>query len=422
MSVTKPELPNPLSPEHLADPFPGYRTLRDHFPIVWHEPTQSWMLSRYEHVRPMLRDNTNWSTEHMQEQLGACLGDAPTLTAMDGRAHTAQRSLVSPFLHSAGLEGFRSAISDRARALLDPIFERERGAVASGERERGELDLVGEFSALYPVDVVAAMMDLPDTDYGDLQRWYNAFIQFVGNIAQDPELVERGLTAKQEFGDYILPLIADRRAQGDGEDLISQLCRSEVGGRVMTDEEIRTFLALVVLAGGETTDHQIAALLHALAEHPDQLQELQEDRSLMDATLAEGMRYCSIVQFIQRTAREDVEVDGHEFPAGTKVTLMLAAANHDPRRFEDADEFSIHRTDNSVSRAFTGSSDHVGFGGGRHQCVGSHLSQAESEIALTMLLDNATDIRLADGWEPSYAFLPFIRSLLDLRLTYSPVE
>ncbi len=382
---------------------------------MWHEPTQSWMLSRYEHVKPMLRDNKRFSTHHMQEQLGACLGDAPTLTAMDGREHTAQRSLVSPFLHSGGLDRFSETISERAAALLDPLLQRGRGS------ERAELDFVREFSSVYPVDVVAAMLDLPDADYSKLQGWYNAFIAFVGNIAQDPALIEAGLEAKRTFGEYILPLIAERRAAGDGDDLISMMIRSEVGGETLDDEEIRTFLALMLLAGGETTDHQIAALLYTLARHPDQLQELQDDRSLMDAAMAEGMRHCAIVQFIQRTVMEEIDVDGFTFPEGSKVTLMLAAANHDPRRFEEAGRFNIHRTDHSISKAFTGSAEHVGFGGGRHQCVGSHLSKREVEIAMNLLLDNATDIRVADGFEPSYAFLPFIRSLTALDLSYTPV-
>ncbi|WP_354699678.1 Pulcherriminic acid synthase [Paraconexibacter sp. AEG42_29] len=418
MSVSAPRPPDPLTPEHLVDPWPNYEILRDHHPIVWHEPTQSWLISRYEHIRPLLRDQTRWSTEHMQDQLGLALGDAPTMTAMDGKQHSARRSLVSPFLFTGGLDLFTPTIERRAKALLEPVFAREREAVAAGTRERGRLDFVTEFSSVYPVDIMADMMGLPGRDYGLLREWYNAFITFVGNIAGDPVLIERGLKAKQGFGEYILPLIAERRS-GDGDDFISRLCRAEVEGDRMDDEDIRSFLALMLLAGGETTDHQLAALLHALVQHPDQLQALADDRSLMDDAMAEGMRYCAIVQFIQRTAREDVDIDGTVVPAGGKITLMLAAGNRDPRRFEDPDRFDIHRTDHATSRAFTGNADHLGFGGGRHVCLGMQLSKREVETALNHLLDNAADLRLADGYRAEHEGF-FVRSLTSLDLTYTP--
>lgn len=418
MTVGAPQVPEPLSPAHLADPWPNYAILRDHYPIVWHELTQSYLISRYEHIRPLLRDQERFSTEHMQDQLGTVLGDAPTLTAMDGKQHSARRSLVSPFLFTGGLERFAGIIGNRARTLLDPVFERERTAVADGTRARGQIELVREFTSIYPVDIVADMMALPSRDYGRLRDWYNAFINFVGNIGQDPTLIAQGLSAKQEFGEYILPLIAERRS-GDGDDLISLLCRAEVDGDRMSDEDIRSFLALILLAGGETTDHQLAALFHTLVRHPDALAELAADRSLIEAAMAEGMRYCAIVQFIQRTARVDVDVDGVLIPAGTKVTLMLASGNRDPRRFANPDEFDLHRSDHSAARAFTGNADHLGFGGGRHVCLGMQLSKREVEIALNTLLDNMSDIRLADGYEPAYENF-FVRSLKSLELTYEP--
>jgi cytochrome P450 len=422
MAVHTVDPPDILSIENIADPFPSYRVLRDDFPIFWHENTQSWAVSRYEHVRALLRDNKRICTIQQQEQIGPVLGDAVTLLALDGREHVAQRSRVSPFLHGAGLERFASTVEDRVDALLGELVDREKRAIAAGQRSRAEIDLVGEFTSKYPVEVVAAMMGVAIEDYATVQRWYNAFLNYGSNIGGDPKVYEEGMRAKEEFGAYILPIIAQRRQDPSGEDLITRLCHYEYDGRSMTDEEIRAFLALILLAGGETTDHQLAAMMHTLVRHPDQLAEVQNDRSLVDAALAEAMRYCAIVQFFQRTVREDMEFDGFQFKAGQRLTLMLAAANHDPRRFEEPDEFNIHRTDNRVSSAFTGAADHVGFGGGKHVCLGAQLAKREMEIAFTYLLDRVTDLRLADGYVPRYAPSPFMRSLLNLELTYTPVE
>lgn len=420
MAVQASDLPNPVAPEHVVNPWPGLQELRDHHPIVWHEPTQSWLVSRYEHVRPILRDVKRFGTPHMAMLLNLYLGDAPTLTEMEGSEHTHRRGLVAPYFAAGGVARFADAIERRARSGLEPLFERERAAIARGEREHGELDFVAEFSARYPIDVVGDMMALPDRDYDKLQRIYNAFINAVGNIAADPEIHETGLRAKDEFRDYILPLIAQRRA-GGGEDLISLLCRSELEGRSMTDEEIRSFLALIVLAGGETTDHQLGFLVAALAQHPEQQRMLREDRSLIERALAEGMRYCATVQFIQRTALEDVELEGHAMPAGTRLTLLLAAANRDPARFRDPDTFDIRREDLDMAQAFTGAADHVGFGGGRHTCLGTHLARQEMQSALELLLDNTSEFRLADGFVPSpKPDAVFVRALPSVKLSFEP--
>jgi cytochrome P450 len=382
--------------------------------------TQSWLVSRYEHVRPILRDVKRFGTPHMAMLLNLYLGDAPTLTEMEGSEHTHRRGLVAPYFAAGGVQRVKDVIERRARAGLEPLFERERAAIASGSRQRGELDFVAEFSAQYPIDVVGDMMALPDRDYEKLQRVYNAFINAVGNIGADPEIHATGLRAKDEFRDYILPLIAERRA-GDGDDLISLLCRSELEGRSMTDEEIRSFLALIVLAGGETTDHQLGFLVAALAQFPDQQRALREDRSLMERALAEGMRYTSTVQFIQRTALEDVEVEGIAMPAGTRLTLLLAAANRDPERFVQPDVFDLHRADLDAAQAFTGAADHCGFGGGRHTCLGTHLARQEMESALNLLLDNTSEFRLADGFVPRpKPDAVFVRALPSLRLSYAP--
>ncbi|HEX4107125.1 MAG TPA: cytochrome P450 [Solirubrobacteraceae bacterium] len=416
-----PAPPEPLSPQHIEDPFPGLEVLRDHYPIVWHDLTQSWLVSRYEAIRPILRDNKRWSTHHMKDLLNLYLGDAPTLTEMDGADHTHRRGLVAPYFAANGVARFRPVIERRARALLDPLLERERKALAAGERGRAEIDFVTEFSSIYPVDVIADMMALPERDYPRLQGWYNAWIRAVGNIGADPKIHERGLEAKVTFRDYILPLIAERR-QGEGEDLISLLCRSELEGRSMTDEEIRSFLALIVLAGGETTDHQLGFIIHTLAQNPEQQRALIEDRSLMDKMLAEGLRYTAMVQFIQRTAREDIEVAGVMVTAGTKVTLMLAAGNRDPERWQCPAEFRPDRDDHDPAKAFTGGAEHVGFGGGRHLCLGTHLAKAEMAVALNRFLDHARDIRLADGFvahaQPDAVF---VRALPSVKITYEPV-
>jgi pulcherriminic acid synthase len=411
-----------MSPEHIEDPFSGVEVLREHHPIIWHEPTQSWLISRYETIRQVLRDHRYWSTDHMKAVRHRYLGDAPVLTEMEGAEHAHRLDLVAPFFAANRVARLEPVIERRARALLEPLLERERRAVAAGERRRGELDFVTEFSAIYSREVIADILGLPERDRSQLPGWCHDWLRAAGNIAADRRIDQRGQDAKEAFGAYILPLIGERRRWGEGEDLISHLCRSEIDGRAMTDEEIRSFLALIVFAGGDTTDHQLGFIVHTLAENPEQQRALAEDRSLMDRMLAEALRYCAMVQFIQRTARADVEVDGVAVKAGAKVTLMLGSGDRDPGRWECPAEFRPERGDHDYTKAFTGGAEHVGFGGGGHLCLGTHLAKAEMEIALNLLLDHARDIRLAEGFVAhAHSDAVFLRALPSVKITFQPV-
>jgi cytochrome P450 len=418
MALSIPAPPDLLAPEHIEDPWPGLAVLRDHYPVHWDEIMEVWLISRYADIRPI-----NRSTEPgppFQELLGKYMADATLFTAMEGLDHRRRRALLAPVFARNGVEGFGGRIERQARALLEPVFERERQAVAAGERERGRMDFIGEFTAPFPINVITDLLGLPAIDKDRMQEWATAWLGVEGNIWRDPTKYERGLWAKETFGEYILPIIAERRT-GDGDDLISQMCRAEIDGFTLPDEEIRSIAAVTVLGGGETTDHQLSWLMEALIRHPDQQRQLAEDRSLMDKALAEGMRYCSIVQYIPHMAR-DMEVDGRRIEAGAQLALVLAAGNHDPRRFDRPDEFDIHRDDLDAAKAFTGSADHLGFGAGAHFCIGSHLSKAEQAIGLNVFFDNARNVRFADGFEPhAKPDAPFVRALSSLEITFDLV-
>lgn len=420
VSRSAPPVPDLLSAENLANPWPGYQILRDHYPILWHEPSQSWVISRYEHIKPLIKD-PRLTHEYLQDILGVFLGDAPVMVAMEGQQHASRRKLVGPFLNGNGLEAFSATIERRAHATLQPIFARERAAVAAGERDRGRMDLVTEFSRVFPVSVMCDLMALPSQDHPKFEAWYNAFILCLGNIQGDQAVFDQGMRAKREFGEYMLPLIASRR-EGDADDLISALCRADPDGDgvPMDAEEIRTMAALMLLGGAENTDHQLAQLVYALVQHPYQLQALANDRSMMPAAIAEGLRYNGIVQFIQRLAVEDVDIDGVTIPAGAMLTLFFASGNRDPRRFEDPDAFNMFRTDNDVAKAFSGNAEHLGFGGGPHVCLGMQITKRELEIALNLLLDNTEDLRLADGYQPRWEGV-LSRALSTLELSYTCV-
>ncbi|MBN1204335.1 MAG: cytochrome P450 [Myxococcaceae bacterium] len=378
----RPNAPDIFSPEYAADPYPFYKVLRDHYPFYFHEGAQSYVLSRYEDVVEILRSPAA-STESYAAQLEPVYGY--TILQMDGREHARHRNLLNPAFRGADLrERFIGVIQRNVRALID------------GFRHRGQVDLVTEFAALLPIHVIVDMLGLPKDDVRLFSKWYTAAIAFFGNFARDPEVTKAAHAAKREVREYMAPVLAERRAN-PGPDLLSTLCNAEVDGLRLNDEQLSSFVTLLLTAGGETTDKAIALAVKNLLEHPEQLRKVREDRSLIERAMAETLRYTTPGHLISRLTLEDVKVSHGTIPARSTVLLLLGAANRDERRFADPDRFDIFRHDLNPEHAFTGAAEHVAFGLGRHFCVGSLLARYEVSESLGQLLDAMDDIHFMGG-------------------------
>jgi len=415
MSIAKPAPPDILSRAHAEDPYDTYRVLLEHYPVIYHAPTNSWLVSRHADLVRMFRDKSVTS-ENYSWQLEPVHGK--TILQMEGREHTLHRRLLSPFFHGNGLENFKPTIEKVVRDLVEPVLEREKAAIAEGRRGRGQVEIVGEFTAHFPINVIVEMLDLPREDHPKFERWYNAIMAFLSNLSGAQEPIDRGLQTRQELAEYILPIIAERR-RSDGNDLLSLFARAEVDGEQLSDDEIRAFVSLMLTAGGETTDRGMASLLKNLIEHPDQMEAVREDRSLIPVAFAETLRYSPPVHMIMRQPGTDLEIEGVTIPAGSTVTCLLAAANRDPRKFEEPDRFDIFRKDNNPERAYRASADHLAFIDGRHFCVGAMLAKTEIEIGLNFLLDRMEDLRFAEGFTPVEQGV-FTRAPERLEVTFVP--
>jgi cytochrome P450 len=383
--TTAREAPDILSPEFATDPYQAYRVMLDAPPLVWHEPMQSFIISRYEDVSRAFRepafttDNYGWQLEPVHGR---------TILQMSGREHAVRRALVAPAFRGSELE---------QRFL--PVIERNSRELIDGFRDRGSADLVSEFANHFPINVIVDMLGLDRGDHTLFQRWYTAIIAFLGNLSQDQDVAAAGLRTREELAEYIVPIIQHRR-ENLGDDLLSTLCAAEVDGTRMSDDDIRAFVSLLLAAGGETTDKAIASLFKNLLEHPEQLAAVRADRSLIPQAFAETLRYTPPVHMIMRQPSEDVTVAGGTVPAGSTLTCLIGAANRDARRFADPDRFDIFRTDLPTNTAFSAAANHLSFALGRHFCVGALLAKTEIEVATNQLLDAMPDLRLAEGAQP----------------------
>ncbi|MBZ4020559.1 cytochrome P450 [Streptomyces purpurogeneiscleroticus] len=399
------EAPEILSPEFAADPYAAYRVMRDDFPLLHHEPTQSYIVSRYEDVERAFKDPA-FTTENYDWQLEPVHGR--TILQMSGREHSVRRALVAPAFRGAPLqETFQPVIERNARELID------------GFRDTGRADLVAQFATRFPVNVIVDMLGLDRADHDRFHGWYTAIIDFLGNLSQDPDVAAAGLRTQQEFAAYMLPIIRERRAN-PGDDLLSTLCTAEIDGTAMSDEDIKAFCSLLLAAGGETTDKAISSVMHNLLRHPEQLAAVREDRSLIERAFAETLRYTPPVHMIMRQPAEDVVIGGGKVPAGATVTCLIGAAGRDERRYADPDSFNIFRDDLRSTTAFSAAADHLAFALGRHFCVGALLAKAEVEAGVGQLLDALPDMALEDGFTPREQGV-FTRGLDALPVRFTPV-
>jgi cytochrome P450 len=227
--------------------------------------------------------------------------------------------------------------------------------------------------------VISRILGLPEEDFAQFQRWSIELISLGADI-------DRGLAASESLRDYFAGIVSDRRLQPQ-DDVISDLVQAQVDGEMLDDEAIYAFLRLLLPAGAETTYRSSGNLLYLLLTHPDQLDAVITDRSLLPQAIEEGLRYEPPLLQINRTATREVEIAGVVIPEGGSVTTCLGSANHDETRWENAEEFDILRPP----------LPHLAFAHGPHMCLGMHLARLETRTLINKVLDRLPNITLDPG-------------------------
>jgi cytochrome P450 len=362
------------------DPYPELALARDAHPVQRLEMSNMphdqahpvFFIYRYDDVLDVLRDGETFSSAHIIELIMGDVMGKHIMLGMDDPAHGRYRALVST--------AFRRGAQARWEAeLIQPVASELIDRFAG----RGRAELVREFTFPYPTKVTAGILGLPGEDYQQFQRWSTAILSVFSKRDQ-------AIAASAQVKEYLAGILAERRGE-PREDLISDLARAELDGERLTDEEIFSFLRLLLPAGVETTYRSTGNLLFSLLSRPGQLDAVRADRSLVPQAIEEALRFETPLLNITRLAVRDTVLSGVSIPAGSTVMVMLAAANRDETRWPDPDRFDIFR-DPRV---------HISFGQGPHVCLGMHLARAEMRVALNLLLDRLPGLRLdPDAGDP----------------------
>ena len=324
-------------------------------------------------------------------------GPLPMMISMDRPEHMVRRNLVNRGFTPRRVAELEPRVREICRGLVDRIIE------------KGECDFVRDVAAQLPLIVIGDLLGVAEEDHDKLLRWSDDLMTALGS--DDPEAPARSAQAGAEYAAYNAKVVAERRANPGGNDLMSLLVDAESDGQRLDDFSIQMESLLILIGGDETTRHVISGGMHQLLLHPDQYSELVRQPALIAQAVEEMLRWVTPIQNMMRTTTCDTRLRDVDLPKGTRLLLMYASANRDEEVFERPFEFDIHRDPNP----------HVAFGGlGNHFCLGNALARLELRVMFEELLPRLSGARLAEAAPPSLRPANFVVGIEHLPIRFEP--
>jgi len=369
---------------------PSFRVMRETSPVRYDDQMHMWQVFCYNDIQKILSDPGTFSSNQ-----GGLAGEliASSMLSMDPPRHRQLHGLASQAFSPRRVQQMEARIVEITNSLLDAVIG------------RGEMDLIADFAYPLPTIVIAELLGVPAEDREQFKAWSDEIVKEIG---QDPSL-PRG-SAQDEMVEYLAYQLKKKR-EVPGNDLISALAAAELDGAKLSDQDIVTTSALILIGGHETTTNLIGNTFLCLMENPAALAELYADRSLIPGAIEESLRYWSPLVCTFRVATRDTEVNGAHIKAGEYVQLLLPSANRDAAIFPDPDRFDIRRTPNR----------HIAFSHGPHYCLGAPLARMEGQVSLRVILDRCASIQFPEQLlEPLNGLI--IQGVRHLPIKFTPVK
>jgi cytochrome P450 len=358
---------DPFSDVFFNDPYPTYKRLRDEAPVYYNDTYGFYALTRHEDVAEAYKNHEVFSSSRGVD-LSMIKGDGdipPLIIMMDPPDHNRMRILVSRVFTPRAVQ----ALEPMVREVITTFFDRA---------DDKQFDVVHDFSALFPVEIITRMLGVPEEHRQNIRIWLDKSLhREAGQIG----ISDEGMAAAIESGIVYYNLIVEKRTN-PGDDMISRLIAAEIpqpdGTTTSLDDvEIAGFASLLGGAGAETVTKLIGNAAVLFADNPDQWQKVLDDPARIPAAVEEILRYHPPAQYVGRYTLKDITLHGVTIPAGSAVLLMNGSASRDERAYDDPDRFDIDREQGQ----------NIGFGYGVHSCLGAALARMESRIALELMRD-----------------------------------
>jgi hypothetical protein len=398
-----------LSPDFLQDPYPFYQLLRREHPLYWHESKQSlglWMATRYKDVRAFLRDprlssgggrgsTTLRAIPPEDRKIHADFLDFYNKWVLltDPPEHTRLRKLTN--------KGFAPSHVERLEPFMKGLAEGLLNALPAGE----SVDFMSRFAPIMPAMVSLEILGIPQKDREQLVAWSNDVAVLIGLGQITLDILKRVRQSYMDMTEYFTRHIDVLRAN-PMENVLSTLTRAVEEGDRLSTAELYAQAVVLMIGGHETTRNLIGSGLYLLLKHPEQFEQLRREPDLIGNAIEEFLRFESPVQFVGRSAKEDIEHHGKTIHEGQMIMLMIGAANRDPDIFPDPDRLDITRTPNK----------HLSFGLGAHYCLGAPLARVQTRIVFDALLRRFSRIKLLEEpqWAPSPVFRGPVQLIVEL--------
>jgi cytochrome P450 len=388
---------DPFSDDFFDDPYDTYRSLRDHAPIYHSEKYDFYAVSRHADVLAAHLDPGRFSSAYgltVDMLLQKARVDLNMMIMMDQPEHTQLRRMINQAFSRRTVEGLEPLVIETVKGFLDAVDQ------------RSEFDLVADFAALFPVEVISAMLGVPGPDRQQIRHWVDVMLY---REAGSAEITQDGMVASLELATYFLDLVKERRRSPDDR-IISRLIEvsaldADGVGRRLSDDDVAGFSVLIAGAGSETVTKLIGNGAALFERCPAQWQLVLDDEGAIPGAVEEILRFNPPSQYQGRFTTEDVQFETGTIPAGSPTLLLTGAATRDPRAFARADEFDITRDAHAA----------LAFGHGIHTCLGAWLARLESRVAFEEIrrrwpgfhvdLDRGVRVNMANV--AGYANLPF---------------
>ncbi|NHB86848.1 cytochrome P450 [Photorhabdus tasmaniensis] len=376
---------------YLNDRYSVYERLRNEAPAYFSKEMNSWFITRYEDVSSLLRSNDLITSHLIQEKLDNLKeGESEHFKEIidiistwmiynDRPVHTRLRKFMNQAFMRKELEIIKPEIAKITHTLIQKITD-------SGCTE---IDFVEEIAHPLPAMILCKMLGLDESEVGKFIKWSDDIADFMQNfvVSNVPDKGVSDITKKsmREMFDFLFETIKSRR-NIPRNDLISRLANSEKfeDGAMLGDAEIAAQTVHLIFGGHKIPQFMLTNMLHCLITHPEQMEALKQDSSLLDNALMESMRFEGPIQYVTRHAAKDIVLHGETIKKYDSVYLFLGAANRDPRAFQYPDMFNIQREEKL---------NHVAFGGGYHACIGAAFVQMELNVILEGLFGAFKDIQ-----------------------------
>lgn len=388
---------DPFAPAFVADPAAVYRVLRERERAARSERDDAWLVTRYADVHAVLHDHETFSSDDRRALV-------PNLASRVHRTRTVLSA--DPPQHGRLRLALARAFATPRIAALRPRIERLADELIDRGLRGGELELMEQVAVPLPLLIVTELLGLDPDAHDRLRGWAEEEMVFIN--AQTPEAEARRLSDRSAelFAELRAAIARARRGAGP-DSLLAELVRTTDEEGRLTEEELLATAGLLVRGGTHTVTHLIGNSVLALVRHRSQLELLRARPELWRGALDELLRHSGPLQSQLRIATRPVQLHGVEIAAGERLQVVLGAANRDPRKFDDPDALRLDRD----------ASEHVGFGGGIHYCLGARLGRIEAQVVLERLLDRMPLMARTEPLEePEWAWAWTIRGLRRLPL------